>query len=167
MPSGSRSARPGGWSASTGATLAGTIAANPNCYEAWTFAAWQAIHMGDPELALARIAAAQRLDPVPANGATALVARCAALLFAERIAEAVEAGNSAVTCAPRMPHAHIFHAAALGLSGDLAAARQQAAALLRLQPDFTLRFATTFRGVRDDAMHRRLIEGLRRAGIPE
>ena len=115
--------------------------ANPNCYEAWTYSAWQAFHACEPERALEHIAAADRLDPAPANGATTIAARCAAHLLAGRFAEAVEAGRSAVAYSPRMPHAHIFHTAVLGQSGDLAAAKQAAEALLRVQPGYTLRFA--------------------------
>lgn len=141
--------------------------ANPNCYEAWTYSAWHAIHACEPERALEYLAAADRLDPAPANGATTIAARCAAHLLAGRFAEAVEAGRSAVAYASRMPHAHIFYTASLGQFGDLAAARQAAEALLRVQPGYTLRFAAATRGLRNNTMLGLLIEGLRRAGIPE
>lgn len=141
--------------------------ANPNCHEAWTYSAWQAIHACEPERALEHVVAADRLDPAPANGATTIAARCAAYLLLGRFAEAVEAGRSAVAYSPRMPHAHIFYTAALGQSGDLAAAKQAAETLLRVQPGYTLRFAAQTRGLRNDAMLGLLIEGLRRAGIPE
>ena len=140
---------------------------NPNCYEAWTYSAWHAIHACEPERALEYIAAADRLDPAPANGATTIAARCAAHLFTGRYAEAVAAGRSAVAYSPRMPHAHIFYTAALGKLGDIDAARQAAEALLRVQPGYTLRFAITTRGLSDEAMLDVLIAGLRRAGIPE
>jgi TolB-like protein len=141
--------------------------ANPNCYEAWTYSAWHAIHACEPERALAHLAAAERLDPAPANGATTIAARCAANLLAGRFAQAVEAGRSAVAYSPRMPHAHIFYTASLGQLGDIAAARQAAEALLRVQPGYTLRLAAATRALRDEVMFVRLIEGLRRAGIPE
>jgi hypothetical protein len=144
-----------------------TIAANPNCYQAWIFAAWHAIATGDPELGLSRIAMAERLDPAPANATPALLGRAAAHFFAGRFAEAVAAARSAVARTPRMPSARAYLVTALAQMDEIEAAAQEAAVLLRLQPCRTLRFTASIRICRDDAMQALFMDGLRRAGIPE
>jgi TolB-like protein/Tfp pilus assembly protein PilF len=150
-----------------GALLDWARTANPNCHEAWTFSAWYAIHSGNPELALAYLAEAERLDPVTTNPGHVLVGRCAAHLFAGRFDEAVAAGRSAVARLPRAATARVYLVVALVQQGDIEAATREAAVLLHLQPNRTLRFTDLNRGLRNDAMHAMYIEALRRAGVPE
>ena len=70
--------------------------------------------------------------------------------------------------APRQRHIRQWLAAAYAELGELASARKEAAAVLEIQPDYTIqgiaKHLSPFRYVRD-AEH--LFDGLRKAGLPD
>jgi len=118
--------------------------------------------LGQPAEGTEWLRKAMRLDPLAAHARAHLLGR--ALFGARQYAEALEAYKQVRS--PRFgPLA--FHAACHAQLGNELKAREQAAALLRLKPDFGIKSfvqALTFREASDRA---HLEEALRKAGLPE
>jgi TolB-like protein/Tfp pilus assembly protein PilF len=136
---------------------------NPNRAQATASFADFNIAIGKPEDALECLRQAKLIDPYfdptwywPIVGA--------AHLSAERIDEAI----AALSRSPNMPlWVHAYLAACYGLKGETDRAHYHAAEVMRMQPAFTVR-----RFAEKDAFKRaedrqRLIDGLRRASLPD
>ena len=87
-----------------------------------------------------------------------------ALVELRRFDEAIVAGRKAQRHNPSHPHAYLCLASAFVHLGRDAEAREAAAQLLVLDPSFTIS-ALIARGGQSNA--KLLIEGLRKAGLPE
>jgi TolB-like protein/Flp pilus assembly protein TadD len=99
-------------------------------------------------------------------GLYASVAMAAARFAARHYADAVAWGRNAIDRSPEHPPAYFFLIAAAAMQGDLAAATEALATLLRLQPGFSLAWMSENMAYSEE-VGERLLEGLRKAGMPE
>jgi len=105
-----------------------------------------------------------RLNPVDPLIHRALVGIAAAYIELRRFDEAIAAGKKALRQTPSNPAAHRCLASAFAHLGRDAEAREAAAHLLEVDPGFTIA-AFIARGGQSNA--KLMIEGLRKAGLPE
>jgi TolB-like protein/Flp pilus assembly protein TadD len=98
-------------------------------------------------------------------GLYASVAQAAAQFAAGRYADAVTWARNAVEISPEHPPAYFFLIAAAAMQGDLATAAALAT-LFRLQPEFSLAWMSENMAYSEE-VGERLLDGLRRAGMPE
>ncbi len=128
------------------------------------------IALGRAEEAEAHTLEALRLSPRDVMAYNWMNNAAAAMLHLGRDEEAVAGHRRSIQDNRNYPLAHFFLAAALGLLGRLDEARAAAQAGLALDPSFTIR---RFRGaaLSDNpiylAQRDRVLEGLRKAGVPE
>ncbi|PZR94851.1 MAG: hypothetical protein DI537_06290 [Stutzerimonas stutzeri] len=149
-----------------GALLELSLRLNPNGAEAWRLGAWVAVWGGEPELALARAAEAERLDPLSPLQSDLLSVRAAALFYAERFDEAVAAARRSLANVPEATTARRYLVAALACTGDIQAARGELAALLRRQPNSTIQRTRASHPLRNGRLLTRLLDALEKAGMP-
>ncbi len=90
-----------------------------------------------------------------------------ALLAMERYEEALEALKRSAAHNPEAFPAHLYLAACFGLLGKDASAREAMAEVYRINPDFSTAWMQTFLSYKRAADLDRLVEGLRKAGLPE
>jgi TolB-like protein/Flp pilus assembly protein TadD len=141
---------------------------DPNSAFAYYVDGWLRMHAGEPDIALERCAWALRLSPRdPLAAAAAMSTSGLALILAGRFDEAVDWGDRAVREAPDFAYPRRVHAAALALAGRLGEARAAGAALVAIEPGFTVDSFVTRIPLRATQANRLLFDGLRRAGLPE
>ncbi len=137
---------------------------NASCTRAT--AGWVHIYQDDPATAMAHFEEALRVDPVDPEAGGWLAGLSAAQLMLGHHDSAVRWGERAIAASPEVLTAHLAHAAALGIAGRPAAAA--VAELLGLDPRFNL---ADYSRLRSRWSHGRwfpqLIDGMRRAGVPE
>lgn len=156
----------GGEHAEGGALVDLSLQMNPNGAEAWRLGGWVAAWSAETDLALRRLAEAERLDPLSALQADVHSARSAALFFGHRFAEAADAARRSIATTPEATTPRRFLVAALWQLGAHAEARAECAAMQERQPNVSLRRSlnTLFRHPWMTALFR---DGLRGAGLPE
>jgi adenylate cyclase len=140
------------------------VALNPNSFIAWNFRGWVYRNAGRPEEAIQSFERAIRMSPVDpllhrsftGIGYASIELRC--------FDEAVAVAKKALRQNPLFPPVHRCLTSAFAHLGRDAEARQAAARLLELDPAFTIS-AWIARGGQSNA--KLLIEGLRKAGLPE
>jgi TolB-like protein len=98
-------------------------------------------------------------------GARASEANAAAHFGAGHYAESAAWARAGIESAPEFPQTHRLLAAATALQGDITAASEALANLLRLQPNLSLAWISENTAFVGD-MAERLLEGLRKAGLP-
>lgn len=137
---------------------------NASCTRAT--AGWVYIYQDDPATASAHFEEALRVDPVDPEAGGWVAGLSAAQLLQGDHAAAVRWGERAIAASPTILTAHLACVAALGMAGQPAEAA--VADLLALDPRFNL---ADYSRLRSRWSHGRwfplLIEGLRRAGVPE
>ena len=137
---------------------------NPS-FNDWRFAS-ALVYAGDASRAIKVSDALVRLDPFHVPLAAGL--RGFANYMLKQYRPATAALAEAARRAPRQRHIRQWLAAAYARLGELASARKEAAAVLQIQPDYTIqgvaKCLSPFRCVRD-AEH--LFDGLRKAGLPD
>jgi tetratricopeptide (TPR) repeat protein len=140
---------------------------NPNFALAHAFIGIPLNHQGANEEALSSAQRALRLSPSDRLvGAYASRAMAGAHFISRRYADCIAWARNNIEKTPDDPVGHMFLAAALALLGDLDAAAEARATLMRLRPDYSV--ALQFQnGVAVGEVAERLNEGLRRAGVPE
>jgi adenylate cyclase len=140
------------------------VALNPNSYLAWTRRGWVYRIAGLPEEAVRSFECALRMSPVDPALHITFVGMGYALIGLRRFDEAIVAGKKAQRQHPSYVGAYRCLASAFAHLGRDAEAREAAARLLETDPAFTI---STFiaRGGQSNA--KLLIEGLRKAGLPE
>jgi len=151
-----------------GATLIDqALALNPNLATAWLASGWAHIWLGEPEVALERLARATRLSPRdPQTFGMQTITACAHFL-AGRYAEAAFWSEKALREQNNYLIAISILAASYALSGRAADARNAMAQIRQRDP--TLRIANlkeAFPIYRPEHLAR-FAEGLRQAGLPE
>jgi len=137
---------------------------NPN-FNDWRFAS-TLVYAGDASRAVKVTDALVRLDPFYVPLAAGF--RGFANYMLKQYRPAVAALSEAAGRAPRQRHIRQWLAATNAQLGQFESARKEAAAVLQIEPEFTIKgTATIFSPFRrmDDAEH--LFEGLRKAGLPE
>ncbi len=157
----------GGEHEEAGALLEMSLRMNPNSADAWRLGAWVSVWSGESDAALARLAEAERLDPLSPLQADVHSARAAALFFARRFADAAAAARRSLASVPSATSPRRFLVAALAYLGDEDGARTEVAELLRRQPSSSLRRSKEINPYRHVWMIELFLDGLRRAGLPE
>jgi len=140
------------------------VALNPNSYVAWYCRGWVYRVAGLPGEAVRSFERAMRVSPVDPQLHRALTGMGMALVELRRFDEAIVAGKRAQRQNPSFPVAYRCLAAAFANLGRDAEAHEAAARMLEIDPAFTIS-AWIARGGFSNA--KLLIEGLRKAGLPE
>jgi len=139
---------------------------HPNSAMTRSVAGWAHLYSDDPEAAIPHLEEAARLDPLDPGAGEPLTGLSYAHLAAGRPDQALRWAERAIAASPERLSAHRAHVAALGTTGRPAEAA--AAHLLELDPAFNL---TDYGRLHSRRANTRLlavvVEGLRRAGIPE
>jgi adenylate cyclase len=139
------------------------VALNPNSSEAWHSRGWVYKIAGVPEEAVRSFERTIRMSPVDPRLHTTLAGMAYALIELRRFDEAIVIGKKALRQNP-YPVALRCLASAFAHVGRDAEAREAAARLLEVDPAFTIS-AWIARGGQSNS--KLLIEGLRKAGLPE
>ena len=141
---------------------------NPNSATAWNIGGWLSACLGEPDVAIDRLARADRLNPTdifplfPTQSALAW-----AHFVAGRYDEAYRSGKKGVQERPDSPPLIRIFAAACAMTGHLDEARDAVARLLQLSPAFrasNVRNVTFTRRPDDLARYEK---ALRKAGLPD
>ena len=140
------------------------VALNPNSYTAWRGRGWVYRNAGLPEEAVRSFERAVRMSPVDPTLHRSFVGMGMALIELRRFDEAIAAGKKSLRQNPSHPTAYRCLASAFAHLGRDAEAREAAARVLETDPGSTIS-AFIARGGQSNA--RLLIEGLRKAGLPE
>jgi len=140
------------------------VALNPNLSHAWLSRGWVYKVAGLPEEAIRSLERAMRMSPVDRQLYLVFGRMALALIELRRFDEAVVAGKKAQRQNPSYPPAYQCLASAFANLGRDAEAREAAARLLEVDPAFTI---SARMGRRGQAHAKLLIEGLRKAGLPE
>jgi adenylate cyclase len=140
------------------------VALNPNSYRTWSCRGQVYRIAGLPEEAVRSFERATRVNPVDPMLHITFAGMGMALIELRRFDEAIAAGKKAQRQNPSFPIAYRCLAAAFAHLGRNAEAHETAARMLELDPAFTIS-ALIARGGYSNA--KLLIEGLRKAGLPE
>ena len=110
---------------------------------------------------------AARLNPKDPAHAWLILNRIVVAFVSGRYEDQVELAEKMVEEAPNHPAGWRFLAAGYGILGQQAQAQAAAQGLLRIVPHFTIDLArTSTTGIQQKDLER-LLEGLRKAGLPE
>jgi adenylate cyclase len=140
------------------------VALNPNSYFAWNGRGHVHRIAGLPEEAVRSYERAFRMSPVDPRLHFAFAGMGMAFIELGRFDEAIVAGKKALRQKPSVPLAYRCLASAFAHLGRDAEAREAAARLLQLDPAFTISALIARGGYSNSKV---LIEGLRKAGLPE
>jgi adenylate cyclase len=140
------------------------VALNPNSFNAWHYRGWVYTTAGLSEEAVPSFERAMRVSPVDPLLHRALAGIGFAFIELRRFDEAIVAGKKAQRRNPSYSPAYRCLASAFAHLGRDAEAREAAARLLGVDPAFTISAWIT-QGGRSNA--KLMIEGLRKAGLPE
>ena len=139
------------------------VAFNPNASIAWGERGWTYLIAGQPEEAIRSFERVIRLSPFDPWLFSTFTGMSVAFIGLGRFDEAIAAAKKAVRKNQLLRAAYrCLASAALAHLGREAEARDAAAALLKLEPDFRIS-----EWMRVDAQPQMLIDGLRKAGLPE
>jgi adenylate cyclase len=143
------------------------VALNPNSYVAWNARGWVYKSAGLPEEAVRSFERAIRMSPVDPLLHRALVGMGMALIELRHFDEAIVAGKRAQRQNSSFAGAYRCLASAFAHLGRDTEAREAAERLLQLDPAFTISaFIARVPGLAEPGW-KLLIEGLRKAGLPE
>ena len=140
------------------------VALNPNSYYAWSSRGWVYRVAGLPEEAIRSFERAMRMSPIDLRLHLTFSGMAHALIELRRFDEAIVAGKKAQRQNSSFSPAYRCLASAFAHLGRDAEAREAAAYLVGLDPVFTIS-AWIARGGQTNS--KLLIEGLRKAGLPE
>jgi adenylate cyclase len=140
------------------------VALNPNSFVAWNCRGWVYKIAGLLEEAIRSFERAIRVSPVDPQLHTTFAGMGQTLMELRRFDEAIVAGKKAQRQNPSYSAAYRCLASAFAHLGRDAEAREAAARLFEVDPGFTIS-AWIARGGQTNA--KLLIEGLRKAGLPE
>jgi len=140
---------------------------NPNLSWAWLFSGWAKIGLGQPDVAVERLARAMRLSPQDPQKFSAQTAMACAHLAAGRYAEAVSWGETAMRERPNFALPIWAVAAGAALLGRIDHARRTLARGREIVPAMRLSKIKDFIGLRQDEDYSQWQAGLREAGLPD
>ncbi len=144
------------------------VALNPNSFEAWNCRGWVYRNAGLPEEALRSFERAMRMSPVDPELHQSFVGMGYAFIELGRFDEAVVAGKKAQRQNPFFPGTYRCLASAFAHLGRDAEAREAAARVLEFDPAFSMSaWIARAPGLGGQSSSKVLIEGLRKAGLPE
>ena len=140
------------------------VVLNPNSFNAWHCRGWVYRNAGLPDEAIRSFEHAIRMSPVDPRLQFSFAGIGMALIELGRFDEAIVAGKKAQRHNPFFSSTYRCLASAFAHLGRDAEAREAAAHLIELDPAFTIS-AWIARGGQSNS--RLMIEGLRKAGLPE
>ncbi|MBR1155455.1 adenylate/guanylate cyclase domain-containing protein [Bradyrhizobium sp. JYMT SZCCT0428] len=140
------------------------VALNPNLFDAWFCRGWVYKVAGLPEEAIRSFERAIRMSPVDPLLHRSLTGMGYALIELGRFDEAIAAGKKALRQNPSFSTAYRCLASAFTHLGRDEEAREAVAHLLETDPAFTISGYVARGGQSNSKL---LIEGLRKAGLPE
>ena len=140
------------------------VALNPNSFNAWNSRGWVYFIAGLPEEAVRSFELAMRMSPVDPLLHRSFTGMGYAFIELRRFDEAIVAGKKAQRQNPSFPPTYRCLASAFAHIGRDAEAHEAAARVLETDPAFTIS-GWIARGGQSNA--KLLIEGLRKAGLPE
>ena len=143
------------------------LALDPNLAAAWHLSGWMRIHLREPEVAIAHLARAVRLNPLDPLLFAMQNGIAAAHFLAGRYDEASSWAEKALREHPNYLPAIRMSAASHAFAGRLAEAQKAVARMRQIDPALRvagLKDVVPFRRPEDFA---RYVEGLRRAGLPD
>jgi len=140
------------------------VALNPNSFLAWHCRGWVYRIAGHMEEALRSFERAARMSPVDTRQHLTFAAMGSAFIELRRFDEAIIAANKARRQSPSYSSSYRCLASAFAHLGRDTEAREAAARLLETDPSFTI---TTWIARGGQSNSKLLIEGLRKAGLPE
>jgi adenylate cyclase len=140
------------------------VTLNPNSFLAWDARGWVNYVAGLPEEAIRSFERAMRISPLDRQLYLVFSGMTLALIELRRFDEAVVAGKKAQRQNPAFQSSYRCLASAFAHLGRDAEVREAVARLLQVDPAFTI---STRMGRRRQAHAKLLIEGLRKAGLPE
>ncbi len=143
------------------------LALNPNLSLAWLFRGYLMVWQGQPEAGIEHIARAIRLSPHDPDRYHAQSLTAVAYFVLGRYAAASEWGERAVRTNPGDILTNGVVAASAALGGRLEVAGKVAARLRQLRPQLCISGLMEFFPFGRPEDRARLIEGLRKAGLPE
>ncbi|MGV7214705.1 tetratricopeptide repeat protein [Bradyrhizobium sp. UFLA05-112] len=139
------------------------VVLNPNSFVAWSCRGQVYRIAGLPEEAIPSFERAIRMSPVDPRLHLMLAGMGQALIELRRFDEAIAAGKRALRQCPSFSGAHCCLTSALAHLGRDAEAREAAAQLLEVDPDFTISAWIARGGQTNSTL---VLEGLRNAGLP-
>jgi adenylate cyclase len=139
------------------------VALNPNSFDAWYFRGWVYQIAGQPEEAVRSFERAMRMSPVDPLLYRLLIGIGYTSIELRRFDEAIVAGKKGLRQNPSFSAAYRILTSAFAHLGRDVEAREAAARLLELDPTFTIS-GWIARGGQSNA---KLLEGFRKAGLPE
>lgn len=142
------------------------LSIHPGCTVAWGRSAATLAYGGEAEEALRRVAIAMRLSPFDPFTFAFCTTHGTACLMLGRDDEAVTWLAKARRLNPGYRAAWRLLVAALSLAGQVTEAQAQADALLRAEPDFRISTFGARYPLRPSHLSR-ILDGMRRAGLPE
>jgi adenylate cyclase len=144
------------------------VALNPNSFHTWLSRAWVYRNAGLPEEAVRSFERAIRMNPLDPELHFAFVGIGYAFIELGRFDEAVFAGKKAQRQKPIFPGTYRCLASAFAHLGRDAEAREAAARVLEFDPAFSVSaWIARAPGLGGQSGSRLLIEGFRKAGLPE
>jgi adenylate cyclase len=140
------------------------VALNPNSFFAWHYRGWVYQVAGLPEEAVGSFERANRMSPIDPLLYRSFAGMGTAFIELRRFDEAIVAGKKAQRQNASYVGGYRCLASAFAHLGRDAEARDAAARLLQLDPAFTISVLIARGGYSNSKV---LIEGLRKAGLPE
>jgi TolB-like protein len=140
---------------------------NPNLAWAWLFSGYVRTWLGEPEIAIERIAHAMRLSPQDSQFFNMQTATAEAHFVAGRYTQALSWAQMAVRSYPNYVLPNSIVAAGGALAGLLAVAGRAAIRLRQLEPQLNISDLINAFPLRRPEDRARWVEGLRKAGLPE
>lgn len=141
------------------------IAANPNLPLSWCLSGLGHTYIGAWEEAVRRIRQALALSPADPLAYFYEMARAGTLVLQGVSTEAMKIGQRAISLNPGFSSSYKTHLAVLGHLGHAQAAAETKAALLALEPGFTVEEALRRSPITEPAARARYAEGLRLGGL--
>ncbi len=141
------------------------VALNPNSFHTWNRRGWVYEIAGQPEEAIRSFECAIRMSPVDPQLYSTFLGMGFAFIELRSFDEAIVAGKKSLRRNPSIPGPYRCLASAFAHLGRHTEAREAAARMLEIDPDFTISAWIARSQVSKTA--KLMIEGFRKAGLPE
>jgi adenylate cyclase len=142
-----------------------SIALGPNSADAHAWYAYTLHTAGQPDKAISLFEKALRMNPFPPSWYFMFLG--SAYRQVGRYEEAISACKKAIQKEPSNVFAHLALTSIYASSGREEEARTQAQEVLRIDPTFSIKYFAKTLPFKDQAVTDRLVEALRKAGLPE
>lgn len=143
-----------------------SIALNSNLARAWLYSGWVKTSLGEPDVALERLARARQLSPLDPQDFSNRAAMGFAHFVAARYGEALFYAEAATRERPDFLLSNLIAAAAAGLSGQRANAEKAMARARSIDPSLRLSNAKRVQAMQPEDLDR-WVEGLKIASLPD